>query len=73
MTPVTATVANGEEDQAVFSPRPFKSLIRPGIPIYRITGMLLQIKAFFILEVVQSIALKKVVIPWDEPVRVFLI
>ena len=45
MTPVTCGVADGEEDQFLFSLRFLKSLFTPGVPGHRIVGVLAKIRA----------------------------
>jgi hypothetical protein len=44
---VTGGVTNGEKDGLVFLSGDIKSLLAPGIPVYRIMGMLEEIGALF--------------------------
>jgi hypothetical protein len=50
MAPVAGGIPNEKEHGLVFRCGPGESLFRPGMPVYRIVGMLDEIGAFFIDE-----------------------
>ena len=52
MAPVTSTVSDAQKYRFILLLRFFKSLFSPGIPVYRITGMLQKIRAGFILQTI---------------------
>jgi hypothetical protein len=52
MTPVAGGVANTDKKRFVLSLCLFKGLLTPGIPVDRVIGVLLQIEAFFVYQVV---------------------
>ena len=47
MAPVTGSIADANQQQLVFSFCFFKSFLAPGMPVYRVVGMLKKIGAFF--------------------------
>jgi hypothetical protein len=48
MAPVAGGIADTKEDRLVFSLGFLKSLITPGIPIYRVMGMLQKVGGFLV-------------------------
>jgi hypothetical protein len=52
MTPVTGSITDTYEDRFVFGPGPFQRFVPPGIPVYRIMGMLKQVRTRFMDQMV---------------------
>jgi hypothetical protein len=55
VTPVTGGVADAQKDRFVLAPRSFKGLIAPRIPLDWIVGVLQQIRAGFVYEMVRHV------------------
>ena len=50
VAPVAGGVADGEEDRLVLGRGPGEGLVRPGIPVHGVVGVLQQVGAFFVRE-----------------------
>jgi hypothetical protein len=55
MTPVAGRISDRYEDEFIFFPGFFPGFIRPGVPVYGVFGVLLQIEAGFASEVVSGV------------------
>ena len=54
MAPVAGGIADAQQDGLVLRPRPFQRLLAPGIPVHRVIGMLQQIGAGFVFQMIQE-------------------
>ena len=54
VTPVTGAVADAQQDRLIFAARPLERFVRPGIPVHRVIGVLPQIRAGLIREMIHA-------------------
>jgi hypothetical protein len=52
VAPVAGGISDGQKNRLVFSFCSFKGFFIPGIPIYRVCGMLQQIRAGFVYQAI---------------------
>ena len=59
MAPMAGAVANAQQDGLVFCTGPLQRLLTPGVPVHGIVGVLQQVRALFVLQVIHSTELQK--------------
>jgi len=52
MAPMAGRITDGNEYELILLSGLVPSLLRPGVPVHRVMGMLLEVKAWFVDEVV---------------------